>query len=329
MSTQHVLVPRPAPALLSLVVPIFNEEESIPLLREALVAFASRLANLEVEFCMVNDGSSDRSIFLLAKWAEADPRVKLIGLSRNFGHQVAVTAGLDHSRGDAVVIMDADLQDPPEVIPEMIALYQDGYEVVYGRRVERKGETFFKRITAWAFYRLMKKMVHPDLPTDVGDFRLVSRNFLKDFSRVNESNRFLRGLIAWCGFPQTFVDYSRAARQAGVTKYPLRKMLQFAWNATISFSPLPMKMFFYVGIVVALFGFIVGLYAVSRYAYYAIFVPENFVYSPGWTTLVILQCLIGGTILMGLGVIGEYIARVFEEVKGRPHYFVSYKKNLD
>lgn len=328
MATQHILVPREAPKLLTVVIPIFNEEETIPLLRPALERFAAGIG-VPVEFCIVNDGSSDRSIFLLADWAAQDPRVKLIGLSRNFGHQVAVTAGLDHASGDAVVIMDADLQDPPEVIPAMIEKYREGYDVVYGRRMERKGETRFKLITAWAFYRLMRKLVHPELPTDVGDFRLVSSRFLREFSRVRESHRFLRGLIAWCGFPQTFVGYTRAPRAAGVTKYPLRKMLQFAWNAAVSFSPLPMKTFFYAGIAVALIGFVSGLYAVARWVYYTFWHPEGLVFSPGWTTLMVLLCLIGGTILMGLGVLGEYIARIFEEAKARPHYFVSFTRNIE
>ena len=235
-----LLQARGYPQLLSFVIPMFNEELVVPYLRDALEQFMMEIKGA-TEVILVNDGSSDSTLFEIAEWARSDPRIKVVNLSRNFGHQAAATAGLDYASGDAVVLLDADLQDPLPVIHEMIERYCEGYDVVYGRRIARQGDTRFKRLTAWIFYRLMRSLVHKDLPVDTGDFRLISQHCLRGLQQLRETHRFLRGMVAWVGYPQIGVDYERAARVAGETKYPLRKMLKFAWLAATSFSALPLK----------------------------------------------------------------------------------------
>jgi glycosyltransferase involved in cell wall biosynthesis len=319
-ATYHPLKSRADPALLSLVIPLYNEEQVIPALRQRLTALVEQLP-CPAELILVNDGSSDGTIGLLLKWAEEDGRIKVLGLARNFGHQAAVTAGLDESRGEAVVVMDADLQDPPELIPEMLAEYRKGYEVVYAQRRQRQGESIFKRFSAWAFYRFMRKYVHPDLPPDTGDFRLISRPCLDALRSMRETHRFLRGMTAWVGFAQTAVQFDRPARAAGKTNYPLRKMIQFAWTAAISFSPMPIRISLGVGVLLASGGFVYGVYAVVR-------VILGLPVAPGWTSLMVALCLIGGGLFVCIGIIGEYVARIFEEVKGRPLYIVSTRANL-
>lgn len=314
-TTHHLLRSRSYPATLSLVIPLYNEVEVIPELRSALHRFAAGLAG-ELEIVLVNDGSTDATVELLSEWAEADSRVRLLCLARNFGHQAAVTAGLDHARGDAVVVMDADLQDPPEVIHQMIALYEQGYDVVYGRRLSRQRETIFKRASAWLFYRMMRALIYSGLPSDTGDFRLISRRCLAALMSMRETHRFLRGMVAWVGFPQTEVRYHREPRRAGNTKYPLHKMLQLAWTAAVSFSPAPLRLSFALGVAVALFGLGYGGYALMR-SVLGLYVVR------GWTSLIVVLCLIGGAILISIGVTGEYIARIFEEMKGRPLYIVA------
>jgi dolichol-phosphate mannosyltransferase len=315
----HPLRPRPLPQLLSLVIPAYNEEEVIPVLRTRLVELLESLPCLS-EVIIVNDGSRDRTMELLLQWAEEDARVKVLGLARNFGHQAAVTAGLDYARGEAVVIMDADLQDPPHVVTEMIEQYARGYDVVYGQRTSREGEGPIKRATAWLFYRFMRAFIHSDLPPDVGDFRLMSRKCLDALRAMRETHRFLRGMVAWVGFPQTAVKYHRPARAAGTTKYPMRKMIRFAWTAAVSFSPAPLRMSFAMGLLVAFLGVVAGVVAVvcKIFGFYTV---------PGWSSLVVLICLIGGTILISNGVLGEYVGRIFEEAKDRPLYLVSVTAN--
>ncbi|MCX6613980.1 MAG: glycosyltransferase family 2 protein, partial [Acidobacteria bacterium] len=215
--TFHVLEARPHPKLLSIVVTVYNEEDALPFLRRRLDAFLETLPCM-AELILVNDGSNDESLRELILWANQDPRVRVLNLARNFGHQAAATAGLDQATGGAIVLMDADLQDPPEVIAQMLDEYCKGYDVVYGQRTSRAGETAFKRFTAWGFYRIMRALVHPDLPADVGDFRLVSRNCLNALLSMRETHRFLRGMVAWVGFPQAFVPYARDSRVAGTTK---------------------------------------------------------------------------------------------------------------
>lgn len=311
----YLLQPRPQPNLLSVVVTAYNEQEVLPFLRKRLSDFLDNLT-CSSEVILVNDGSSDASLPLMVAWAQADPRIRVLNLARNFGHQAAATAGLDHAKGDAVVLIDADLQDPPEVILSMLAEYQKGYDVVYGQRISRAGETAFKRFTAWAFYRLMRSLVHKDLPTDVGDFRLVSRPCLEALLSMRETHRFLRGMVAWVGFPQAFVPYARDSRVAGVTKYPLHKMLQFAWTAAVSFSPTPLRLSFGLGLLIAGVGMFEAINAIVR-TFLGLYVV------PGWTSLLVVNCLIGGAILVSIGVLGEYVGRIFEASKERPIYIVA------
>ena len=306
--------PRPAPSLVSFVFPVFNEEEGLPFLRSSLEHWLTGFA-CPVEIILIDDGSRDRSYEMIQEWAAADSCVRGVSFSRNFGHQMAVSAGLAMAKGEAIVIMDADLQDPLEVVPEMIERYREGYDVVYGQRAEREGETVFKRITAWLFYRLMQRFVHNDLPADTGDFRLVSRRCLDAILRMNEQHRFLRGLFAWVGFPQIAVRYKRNARKYGETKYPFWKMMKLAWNAALSFSTLPIKLITLGGFATAALACAYGLYAVIQKYFF-----QNTV--PGWTGLVVILGLIGGMILVSLGVIGEYVGRIFEEIKRRPIYLV-------
>jgi dolichol-phosphate mannosyltransferase len=308
------LQPRSAPALVSFVFPVFNEAEGLPHLRSALEAWLKDFQS-PVEIVLIDDGSRDGSYELIQNWAAADQRVRGLSFSKNFGHQMAVSAGLAVAQGDAVVIMDADLQDPLEVVPEMVARYREGYDVVYGQRVERAGETVFKRATAWAFYRLMRRFVHPDLPADTGDFRLVSRRCLDAILRLNEQHRFLRGLFAWVGFPQIAVRYKRDPRRFGETKYPFFKMVKFAWNAALSFSTFPIKLITAGGFATAFLACAYGVYAVMQKYFF-----HNTV--QGWTGLVVIGGLIGGMILVSLGIIGEYVGRIFEEIKRRPLYIV-------
>jgi glycosyltransferase involved in cell wall biosynthesis len=319
--TFHVLMPRDPPPLLSIVIPIYNEQDAIPFLIEKLKELLDHTP-VQAEVVLVNDGSSDSSISLLVEVAAQDRRFKVVSLARNFGHQAAATAGLDVATGDAIVLMDADLQDPPELVLAMIEEYQKGYDVVYARRTGREGEGFLKRMTAWLFYRLMKSAVYKELPPDVGDFRLVSRRCLDALSAMRETHRFLRGMVSWVGFPQTAVTFVRPARVAGQTKYPLRRMLLFAWTAALSFSPLPVRISFVLGAALFSLG--------GAYASYALFrVVFGLYIVPGWASLIMMNCLTAGAIMMGMGVIGEYVARIFEEVKNRPLYIVSYRTNFE
>jgi glycosyltransferase involved in cell wall biosynthesis len=307
-------VERPTPALLSLVVPLYNEEETIPHLRRRLLE-VTPLITSAVEIILVNDGSRDATGAELLRWAGEDSRVRVISLSRNFGHQAAATAGLDYAAGDAVVLMDGDLQDPPELILDMVAEYRRGFDVVYAQRERRLHENWFKRLTAWAFYRIMRFAIYRDLPADTGDFRLISRPCLEAIRTMRETHRFLRGMVAWVGFPQTAVRFTRPARVAGETKYPLGKMLRFAWAGAISFSPLPLRLIFASALIVAAVGFGVGIYALSAKEF-------GFFVVPGWTSIMLTLCLIGSFILIGLGVASEYLAKIYEEVKSRPLYIV-------
>jgi polyisoprenyl-phosphate glycosyltransferase len=303
------------PGRLSLVIPTYNEEVVVPLLREAVENFAGTLRS-ELELVLVNDGSSDHTLSYLAEWAAADARVGVLHLSRNFGHQIATTAGLDHATGDAVVIVDADLQDPLNVIHAMIDRYCEGYDVVYGQRESRAGDSAYKRVTAWAFYRIMRGMVYRDLPPDAGDFRLISRACLDAVTQMRETHRFLRGMVAWVGFPQIAVRYHRQPRVAGSTKYPLRKMLAFSWVAATSFSTLPLRFSTIMGAIAGLVGIEEGIRALLAYfmGWYTV---------PGWTSLTVIVSLIGSAMLMSIGILGEYMAKLYEQAKGRPLYVVA------
>ena len=311
----HLLHPRSYPRLLSLVLPMYNESAVVDHLRAALTSFIGEL-RCEAEIILVNDGSKDATLPAIVAWAREDPHVGVINLSRNFGHQAAATAGLDHATGDAVVLLDCDLQDPLETIHRMIEYYCMGYDVVYGQRISREGETAFKRFTAWLFYRLMSGMIYKGLPVDAGDFRLISRNCLLGLQQMRETHRFLRGMVAWVGYPQIGVPYQRAARVAGETKYPIRKMLRFGWTAATSFSALPLKVSTVIGLLATLLGVEEAVRATLAYflKWYVV---------PGWASLTVLVSLLGGAMLMSIGILGEYVGKVYEQVKNRPIYLVS------
>ena len=314
-NTHHILTPRPAPRLISLVIPLYNEEEVVSLLVGRLKQLIDQLP-FPTQVVLVNDGSSDGTIVKLRDIAGADSRFEVIALARNFGHQVAASAGLDAARGDAIVLMDADLQDPPELVLEMLVEYEKGYDVVYAQRIHRTGESFFKRASAWLFYRMMRALVYKDLPVDTGDYRLVSRRFLNALNHMRETHRFLRGMVCWVGFPQIAVPFVRAPRAAGETKYPLSKMLRFAWTAAISFSPLPLQMAFFVGMGFFGIGAAFTLFALVSWMFGKYLVP-------GWISVICVVCLGIGGVMVLMGVLGEYVARIYEEIKGRPLYVVS------
>jgi len=300
---------------LSLVLPVFNEEATIPeLYRRLTVVLESMTEPYEIIF--VNDGSADQSLRLLAEIAMQDPRVKVVNFSRNFGHQIAITAGLDYSRGQAVIVMDADLQDPPEVLPLLLQKWREGYDVVYAVRTERQGEGVFKRGTAAIFYRLFKRVARIDIPANVGDFRLMSRRAVEALSGLRERQRFVRGLSVWVGFQQTAVAFIREVRYAGETKYPLRKMVKFAFDGIAAFSFVPLQLATYLGFSAATASFCYMLYAVGL----KLFTDRSV---PGWASFIVAVLFIGGVQLIALGIIGEYIGRIHEEVKQRPLYIVA------
>jgi dolichol-phosphate mannosyltransferase len=300
---------------------MYNEEAVAPMLRGELERFMASLA-CETEVVLVNDGSSDGTLEQIADWAAQDSRIKIIHLSRNFGHQMAATAGLDYSTGDAIVLIDADLQDPLEVIHEMVERYREGYDVVYGQREARAGESRYKLATAWAFYRIMRLLTQTQLPVDAGDFRLLSRQFRDGLASMRETHRFLRGMVAWAGYPQIAVRYRRRERPAGETKYPLRKMVRLAWTAVTSFSSLPLKCSFALGMVFGLF----GIEEAAR-ALLAHFLGKETV--PGWISLMVVTSLIGSALLMSISVLGEYVGKIYEQVKGRPLYLVARTFNVE
>ncbi len=317
--THEFLRPRPNPRLVSIVMPFYNEQEIFPLLRPQLSQFLDN-SPYPCEVIAVNDGSSDQTIDLLVDWAKADPRIKVLNLSRNFGHQYASTAGIDHASGDAIVLIDADLQDPLEVIHQMVEQYCKGYDVVCGQRVARAGESVVKKFTAWVFYRSMRVFFLKNLPPDVGDFRLMSRRCLDSLREMRELHRFLRGMVAWVGYPQICVPYQRQARAAGETKYPLRKMIRLAWTAAISFSALPLRLSFLGAAAMTL----VALEEAAR-ALVAHFSGKTV---PGWTSLMLVLCLSNAALMIAVGILGEYVGRIYEEGKGRPLYLVADSWNL-
>jgi dolichol-phosphate mannosyltransferase len=303
-----------APAY-SFVIPVFNERESLGELHRRLASVIEQLDG-SAEIVLVDDGSTDGSYDILLSLNQQDPRVKVIRLSRNFGHQVAITAGLDHAQGDAVIIMDADLQDPPEVALELAKRWREGFEVVYAVRDERAGETRVKLLTAKWFYRILARLTEIDVPGEVGDFRLVDRRALQAMGSMNEHRRYLRGMFAWVGFNQTGVRYARAGRYAGKTKYPLRKMIRFGLDGIVSFSTVPLRIALNLGFLVSLISFLLGFAAIAAKLLdvYAV---------PGWASIVVVVAFLGGAQLTVLGVMGEYIAHIHEEVKRRPLYLVS------
>ena len=305
----------------SLVIPVFNEQEVLPALFERLKLLLEHLDG-EAEVILVDDGSRDESLAYMTQAAARDPRFKVLQLSRNFGHQIAITAGLDFAAGNAVVVMDADLQDPPEVTLELARRWRQGFDVVYAVRRARGGEKRFKRKTATAFYRLLRKLSDVDIPADVGDFRLVDRKALAAYKTMREEDRFVRGMFSWIGFKQVGVPYDRDERYAGKTKYPLRKMLQFAVDGIVSFSNAPLRLALTLGFLVSLISFIYGFVAISLRLAGAFTVP-------GWTSVIIVTSFLGGVQLMVLGVIGEYVGKAYKEAKRRPLYVVSSSLGLE
>lgn len=298
----------------SVVVPVYNEVESLPELHRRVREVMEGLGE-PWELVLVDDGSSDGSTEQIRQLAQSDSHVRPVIFARNFGHQVAVTAGLDYARGQAVIIMDADLQDPPEVIPRLIERWREGYEVVYAVRAEREGETWFKKATAAFFYRLIYRIADVKIPLDTGDFRLLDRKVVDVLRKMRERHRFLRGMAAWVGFRQIGVEYRRAPRFAGETKYPFRKMLRLALNAITGFSYLPLQLatffgFFSAGLAILAIPVVAILRMTGWHAFY------------GQATTLIAVLFLGGVQLISLGILGEYVGRIYDEVKGRPLYVV-------
>lgn len=302
--------------LVSLVVPCFNEEEVIEETHRRLVALAESESTYAFEFLFVDDGSRDNTPQLLHRIVAADPRAQALFFSRNFGHQLAVTAGIDEARGDAVVLLDADLQDPPEVVAEMLAKWRDGWQVVYGVRAEREGESHFKLLTAHLFYRVLNYLSDTPIPLDTGDFRLMDRRVVEVLRNMPERDRFVRGMVSWVGFRQLALPYRRVARFAGTSKYPLRKMIRFATNGILSFSMRPLKLAMDVGLLCA------GLACAGIiWAFVVRLTSHNWV--PGWTATIIAVLFLGGIQLVCTGILGEYIGRTYMQSKGRPLYIIS------
>jgi dolichol-phosphate mannosyltransferase len=309
------------PRKVVVVVPFLNEEENLPALHQRLVAALAGEPE-QFELLFVDDGSTDSSAGRVRELARSDTRVKLLRLSRNFGHQLAITAGMDHADGDAVVIMDADLQDPPEAIPRLLERWREGHEVVYAVRRNRRGETLSKRFLAAAFYKTFRRMARVDVPLDSGDFRLVDRKVVDSLVQVRELHRFVRGLTCWVGFSQCAVDYDREPRYAGRTKYPLWKSTRLAWDAITSFSSAPLRWMTAIGLFVS----VAGLVQAARVVIDRLLYPGSM--ERGWATVVALILFLGGVQLVSLGLIGQYVGRIYEESKKRPLYFVKERIGL-
>lgn len=315
------VVGNPSAPRVSLVLPIYNEEEVLPHLLPRIRTILDEIDGA-TEAIFVDDGSRDGSVAVLRKALDDEPRFRLIELSRNFGHQIAITAGMDAAVGDAVVVMDADLQDPPEVVHRLIEKWQEGYEIVYARRIKREGESWFKRVTANVFYRVLDRMTSVDIPRDVGDFRLIGRKALETFQAMPERDRFVRGMFAWMGFRQTAVDFERPARTMGETKYPLRKMVKLAVHAIVSFSEKPLRFALWSGLAISALAALTGLYAVLAWALGAGVIP-------GWTSTVVIVSFFSGFNLLMTGVVGLYVGGIHAEVKRRPLYVIDQLTGFD
>lgn len=300
---------------LSIVVPVYNEEQIIDELVRRLVAAAESVTNA-YEIIFVNDGSRDQTFQKLQVACRNNPKLHYINFSRNFGHQIAITAGMDYTKGDAIVTIDGDLQDPPELITEMYAQYKNGYKVVYAKRHKRKGESFFKLITAKVFYRVMARLVSFEIPLDVGDYRLIGRDVLEYLKNMKEPDKYIRGQIAWLGFKSTYVMFDRDERKYGKTNYPFKKMLRLAFNGITAFSDSPLKVAMTLGFTVCAISFLLLIYTVLVY----IFEQERVL--PGWASTIVSITFLGGVQLLCLGVIGEYISRIINNVRKRPLYVI-------
>ena len=308
---------------ISLVIPMYFEEKVVEECYNRVSKVLKNLKNYEYEIIFINDGSKDKTLELLENISYKDKNVKTISFSRNFGHQAAVTAGLKETTGNAVIIMDADMQDPPEIIPDMIELWENGNEVIYGKRKSRKGESKFKLLSAKAFYKILNAVSDVDIPQDTGDFRLVDRKVVEKMNSLPEHNKFLRGLWSWLGFKQCAYEYDRKERFAGKTKYPFKKMLKLASDGIISFSSKPIKLVGMLGIISIVISFAILIYALISY-----FCNLNNL-SAGWTSLMCAITFFAGVQLLSLWIISEYIGRIYDETKGRPQYIVDKKINID
>jgi len=321
MSLLPLPLARTDSVLVSIAVPVYNEKEALPELLSTVRRVMEATA-YDYEIVMVDDGSRDGTTEMLERAAATDPRIKALFFSRNFGHQIAITAALDHASGDVVAVIDADLQDPPELLPQMLGVLLEGYDVVSAQRITRAGDSPFKRWTAKAFYWLMNKATDQHMPPEVGDFRMFSRRAVLALRQLPEQHRFMRGMVAWLGLKEAIVPYNRQPRVAGVTKYPLTKMVRFAWTAITSFSALPLRLSTYFGLLITVGGFGFALFSV-----YAAYVLHATV--PGWASLVVVNAIFSGAILTAIGLAGGYIASLYEESKGRPLYIVSNVMNVD
>lgn len=299
---------------ISVIIPIFNEELIIPELYQRLKKSVGSISE-NFELIFLNDGSTDNSLLALIQLSKEDPKVFYINFSRNFGHQIAVSAGLNFCKGEAVVIIDGDLQDPPELIPELYKKYKEGNEVVYAKRNKRKGETFFKKITAKLFYRVLKKITTVQIPVDTGDFRLIDKKVVSYLKEMPEQNKFLRGQIAWLGFKQDFVMYDRDSRKSGKTGYSISKMFKFAMDGITGFSDMPLTMVTRLGFFISFISFSIILYAI-----YSHYILDKTI--TGWTSLIISSMFIGGIQLLSVGIIGEYISRINKNTRKRPLYII-------
>lgn len=308
---------------ISVVIPMYFEEKVVNECYNRTKNVLNKLSSYEYEIIFINDGSQDKTLELLEKIAKNDNNVKVLSFSRNFGHQAAVTAGLKFTTGDAAVIMDADMQDPPEVIEEMVKLWEEGNEVIYAKRKVREGETKFKLFTAKMFYKMLNSLSDTEIPKDTGDFRLADRKVVDIINQLPEHNKFLRGLFSWVGFKQIPLEYERKERFAGKTKYPLKKMLKLALDGITSFSTKPLKILGVLGIFSVLISFIILIYALISFAF------NLNQLTPGWTSLMVTMTFLGGVQLLSIWLISEYIGRIYDESKGRPEYIIDKKINIE
>ena len=307
---------------ISLVVPMYYEEKVVQECYKRLTEVLSKIEKYDYEIIFINDGSKDKTLELLEEIAKKDFNVKILSFTRNFGHQAAVTAGLKYVSGDAIVIMDADLQDPPELIPDMLKYWEQGNQVIYGKRKSRKGESTFKLLTAKMFYKTLNALSDVEIPKDTGDFRLVDREVVDVINQLPEHNKFLRGLFSWVGFKQIAYEYERKERFAGKTKYPLKKMLKLASDGIISFSTKPLKILGGLGLISIFISFAIMIYAIISY----IFKLNEL--SAGWTSLMITITFFAGVQLLSIWIISEYVARIYDESKQRPQYIIEKKINF-
>ncbi|MBO4293581.1 MAG: glycosyltransferase family 2 protein [Clostridia bacterium] len=308
---------------ISIVIPVYNEEAVLKNLIQRLAILIQNTTNYEFEVIFVNDGSKDKTLEILEEISKIEKRLKIISFSRNFGHQAAVTAGIKYVTGDAVVIIDADLQDPPELIPQMIELWEQGNEVIYGKRKKRKGESAFKILSAKMFYKTLNALSDVEIPKDTGDFRLVDRKVIDVINQMPEHNKFLRGLFSWVGFKQYAFEYERQERKAGKTKYPFRKMMKLASDGIISFSTKPLKIVGGIGVLAIIISIGILIYSLISYAF------NLNQLAPGWTSIMVTITFLGGIQLLSIWIISEYIARIYDETKQRPEYIIDKKININ